>query len=135
MNWVNADLCGRDVRKIFAPKTVEHKLPRGRPPKYAGYDFDDCTQARDDANLPADVQTSWGHIGNARGKYMRKRPTTLESSPSGRPKPGSAAKAALSAPIAQRSWWKSGWPSTRQRNARGLSARVDGLAPCRFLGF
>jgi hypothetical protein len=40
MNWMSADLCGRDVRKIFAPKTVEYKRPRGRPLKYRGYDFE-----------------------------------------------------------------------------------------------
>jgi hypothetical protein len=33
MNWVSADLRGRDVRKLFAPKVIEYKPPRGRPPK------------------------------------------------------------------------------------------------------
>ena len=64
MNWMSADLCGRDVRKIFSPKIVEHKRPRGRPPKYAGYDFDDCAQTLEDEHGPTAVQTSWGHIGD-----------------------------------------------------------------------
>ena len=74
MNWMSADLRGRDVRKIFSPKTVEYKRPRGRPPKYAGYDFDDCTQARDDAHLPAGVQTSWGHIGDGTRQIRAQAP-------------------------------------------------------------
>ena len=64
MVWLSEDLRGRDVRKIFAQKTVEHKLPRGRPPKYRGYDFDDCPQAQVDVYGPAGVQTSWAHIGD-----------------------------------------------------------------------
>jgi hypothetical protein len=56
---VSADLRGRDVRKLFAPKVIEYKPPRGRPPKYRGYDFaDDKEQAE------SDVQTSWDQIGN-----------------------------------------------------------------------
>jgi hypothetical protein len=64
MSWAADDLRGRDVRKKFPPKTVEHKRPRGRPPKYAGYDFDDCARAQDDAYGPAAVQTSWAQIGD-----------------------------------------------------------------------
>ena len=64
MSWTGADLGGRDVRKTLAPKTAGYKLPRGRPPKYSGYDFDDCAQEPDDAHGPAAVQTSWAHIGD-----------------------------------------------------------------------
>jgi hypothetical protein len=64
MNWMSADLCGRDVRKIFAPKTVEYKRPRGRPLKYGGYDFDDCEEAQADAYGPDHIQTSWAQIGD-----------------------------------------------------------------------
>jgi hypothetical protein len=64
MNWMSADLCGRDVRKIFAPKTVEYKRPRGRPLKYRGYDFDDCEEAQADAYGPDHIQTSWAQIGD-----------------------------------------------------------------------
>jgi hypothetical protein len=60
MNWTAADLRGRDVRKLFAPKTVEHKRPRGRP-RYRGYDFDDCGL---DEDGPTVVQASWAHIGD-----------------------------------------------------------------------
>jgi hypothetical protein len=64
MTWISADLCGRDVRKKFPPKVVEHKRPRGRPPKYRGYEFDDCAQALDEQIGPTAVQTGWAHIGD-----------------------------------------------------------------------
>jgi hypothetical protein len=77
MNWMSADLCGRDVRKIFAPKTVEYKRPRGRPPKYRGYDFDDGEQARDEEHGPAVVQTSWAQIGDGLRQIHPQDPDTV----------------------------------------------------------
>ena len=59
MHWVSTDLRGRDVRKLFAPKVIEYKPPRGRPPKYRGYDFAD-----DQEQAESGVQTSWNQIGN-----------------------------------------------------------------------
>jgi hypothetical protein len=77
MSWAAADLRGRDVRKKFPPKTVEYKRPRGRPPKYAGYDFEDCAQTRGDAHPPAGAQTSWAEIGGGTRQVHAQNPDVV----------------------------------------------------------
>jgi hypothetical protein len=46
--WSNLDLRGRDTRKTHRPKIPIYKRPRGRPPKYRGYDFSDDAAATAD---------------------------------------------------------------------------------------